>query len=345
MSKDEEPLLTSFSVVLSPAQGAQLKEYLSARAFLFRSVDYAHFGASSKGDKVSMTFYKSGKLFIQGKGTGEFVRFYLEPELLKQVSLGYEEELNEKGNVDRIGVDESGKGDYFGPLVIAGVFVAKGEGQALRNMGVRDSKNITDKMITVLAAKIKKTQKFSVVAIGPEKYNQLYSGFKNLNRLLAWGHARVIENMLEIVKSPKAISDQFGNKKLIENALMKKGKEIELVQMHRAESDIAVAAASILARAEFLRGLQVLEEKFKVELCKGASTKTKELALKIAKEKGWDTLKKCCKLHFKTTEWVQSKVPNKQLDLPNPVLDEEDDDDLDMGSAEKKTPDSISASS
>lgn len=336
MSKHDEPLLTSFSAVINPTQAKALKEYLTNRAYLFRSVEYAHFGASSKPDKISLTYYKSGKLFIQGKGTGEFVRFFLEPQILKKVVVGYEETLNEKGNVDRMGVDESGKGDYFGPLVIAAVYVAKEEAQALRNLGVKDSKNITDKMIEVLAAKIKKTQKYTVIAIGPEKYNELYKNMKNLNRLLAWGHARAIENILETVDCPKAISDQFGNKKLIENALMKKGKDIELVQMHRAESDVAVAAASIIARAEFLRGLKKLEENFKVELCKGASTKTKELALKIANEKGMPTLEKLVKLHFKTTDWVQSQLPeSKRSSQPQPELDLDDEDDLDMG-IEKK---------
>jgi len=311
--KYEEPLLTSFGTVLTPEQAKMLKTRLAERAYLFRSVDYAHFGASSKPEKVNLTYYKSGKLFIQGKGTGEFVRFFLEPQILKKASVGYEDIIDEKGDVDRMGVDESGKGDYFGPLVIASVFVGKGEAQSLRNMGVRDSKNISDKMAAILASKIKKTQKHSLVVIGPEKYNDLYEKMKNLNRLLAWGHARAIENILDLVDCPKAISDQFGNKKLVENALFKKGRKIELVQMPRAESDMAVAAASILARAEFLRRLRMLEEQYKVELCKGASTKTKECALKAANEHEdrFDVLKNIAKLHFKTTDWVKEQIKKK----------------------------------
>lgn len=312
MSKFEEPLLTSFAVVLTPPQAQMLKAYLTERAYLFRSVDHAHFGASSKSEKINLTYYKSGKLFIQGKGTGEFIRFFLEPQILKKASVGYEDIIDEKGNVDRMGVDESGKGDYFGPLVIASVFVGKGEAQALRNMGVRDSKHITDKIVGILASKIKKKQDHTVISIGPEKYNQLYDRIKNLNKLLAWGHARAIENILDKRDCPKAISDQFGNKKLIETALLKKGKKIELVQMPRAESDMAVAAASILARAEFLRRLRFLEEKYKVELCKGASTRTKELALKIAQEQGIESLEKVGKLHFKTTEWVKEQIGSKK---------------------------------
>jgi len=336
--KYEEPLLTNFSTVLTPEQAQLLKVRLTERAYLFRSVDYAHFGASSKPEKVNLTFYKSGKLFIQGKGTGEFVRFFLEPQIIKKATVGYEDIIDEKGDVDRMGVDESGKGDYFGPLVIASVFVAKGEAQPLRNMGVRDSKNITDKMAGILAAKIKKTQKHSLVVIGPEKYNDLYGKMKNLNRLLAWGHARAIENILDLVDCPKAISDQFGNKKLVENALLKKGRKIELVQMHKAESDMAVAAASIVARAEFLRRLRMLGEKYKIELCKGASTKTKELALKAVREheEKEELLNKIAKLHFKTTEWIKSQ--NKLKGKPSQP---EEGQTPEHDSTEKKSPDPV----
>lgn len=304
----EEPLLTHFTVVLNEPQIKALKAHLADHGYLFRSVDHAYFGAASKPEKINLTLFKNGKLFIQGKGTGDFVRFYLEPQLLRQAKVGYEDIVDEKGNVDRIGVDESGKGDYFGPLVIASVFVGKGQAQGLRNSGVKDSKFVSDKMAGILAAKIKKSQPYAVVSIGPQKYNELYGKIKNLNKLLAWGHARAIENLLEKVECKKAISDQFGNKKLIENALFKKGKKIELVQRHKAESDMAVAAASIVARAEFLSRLKWLEETHKVELCKGASSKAADLALKIAQEKGVDFLGTVAKLHFKTTESIKSQL-------------------------------------
>lgn len=331
----EEPLITSFAAQLSDPQVAKLKEYLNDHGYLFRSVDYAHFGAASKTEKINLTMYKSGKLFIQGKGAGDFVRFFLEPEILKAAKLGYEDTIDEKGNVDRIGIDESGKGDYFGPLVIASVFVAKGQAQGLRNMGVKDSKNLTDKMAEILAAKIKKTQPYSTVVIGPAKYNELYGKINNLNKLLAWGHARAIENLLEKVNCKKAISDQFGNKKLIENALLKKGKEIELIQRHKAESDMAVAAASIIARAEFLRSLKRIEEAQKMEVCKGASTKAQELAFKMAQEKGIDILGQVAKLHFKTTDVIREKMGLPVSPRPaKPAF-------IKYRSAEKKSPELI----
>jgi ribonuclease HIII len=158
----------------------------------------------------------------------------------------------EKGH---IGTDESGKGDYFGPLVVAGLFLPAGQQDVLTEMGVRDSKKISDNRIREIAELLKKGYKHSIVAIGPEKYNELYVKMRNLNRILAWAHSRAIENILEEVRCATAITDQFGDKLFITNALMKKGKTIELIQRPKAEEDLAVAAASILARAEFLKRL------------------------------------------------------------------------------------------
>jgi ribonuclease HIII len=129
----------------------------------------------------------------------------------------------EKGH---IGTDESGKGDYFGPLVIAGVFVPDGQDAVLRELGVKDSKKISDGRVRELAEVIKKGYKHSIVSIGPERYNELYDKLRNLNLLLAWGHSRVIENILEKVNCSLAITDQFGDSRFVVNALMKKGKTI-----------------------------------------------------------------------------------------------------------------------
>ena len=170
-----------------------------------------------------------------------------------------------------MGTDESGKGDYFGPLVAAGVYVPDGQEAVLRECGIRDSKRVSDNRVRELAEIIMQGYTHSIVAIGPEKYNELYSKFRNLNRLLAWAHSRVIENILQEVPCTRVITDQFGDKLFVENALMKRGRSIELVQKHRAEEDIAVAAASILARSEFLRRLYSLSQEADMELPKGAS--------------------------------------------------------------------------
>jgi ribonuclease HIII len=145
-----------------------------------------------------------------------------------------------------------------------------------------------------------------VVVIGPEKYNLLYNKMKNLNKLLAWGHARVIENILLRVNCKKAISDQFGSELYIKNALMKLGKQIELTQSPRAETDIGVASASIVARAEFLRRMERLSDECGLELPKGASERVNSAGQRIVEQMGKDALNRFVKLHFKNTARITS---------------------------------------
>lgn len=206
--------------------------------------------------------------------------------------------------IERIGIDESGKGDYFGPLVIAAVFVDATTQGELKLMEVRDSKKISDGRILEMAPDIKTICPHSVIAIGPQKYNELYAKIKNLNRLLAWGHAKALENLLERVSCERAISDQFGNERLILNALQDKGRKIVLEQRTKAESDLAVAAASILARAEFLLRLKRLSGEVGTTLPKGASPAVELAAKMIVKKHGRDRLGTVAKLHFKTTQAV-----------------------------------------
>lgn len=201
-----------------------------------------------------------------------------------------------------IGVDESGKGDYFGPLVVAACYV--GPEHLAELEGVRDSKKLTDPVAIRLATAIKRTCPHSVISIGPEKYNELYANIRNLNRLLAWGHARAIENVLEVQPSELVISDQFADPTYLRNKLFDKGKTIELRSMVRAESDIAVAAASILARAEFLRRLKMLGEDNGVALPKGAGPQVLQVGKKIFSQGGLAALRKVAKLHFKTTDQI-----------------------------------------
>ena len=207
-------------------------------------------------------------------------------------------------SLNRIGIDESGKGDYFGPLVIAAVFVTPTSEQDLALMQVRDSKKISDGRILEMAPDIRLLCPHSVVAIGPQRYNELYAKIKNLNRLLAWGHARALENLLQQVDCDLAIADQFGDERLILTALQEKGKRIRLVQRTKAESDLAVAAASILARADFLLRLQRLSQEVNTTLPKGASASVALAGRMVVKKYGRDRLGTVAKLHFKTTQQV-----------------------------------------
>ncbi len=208
------------------------------------------------------------------------------------------------GQIGQIGIDESGKGDYFGPLVIAGVYVSQEQEEVLRVAGVRDSKAVTDKKAAILAEQIRVLCPFTVVAIGPERYNSLHASFKNLNKLLAWGHARSIENLLEKVSCDRVVADQFGDERFLLNALMAKGRSVTLVQKPRAEEEMAVAAASVVARAEFLRRLQELSTRYEVALPKGASDLVITAGKAFVQRHGAEALGHVAKLHFRTTEKV-----------------------------------------
>ncbi len=211
-----------------------------------------------------------------------------------------------RNRIERIGIDESGKGDYFGPLIIAAVFVDATTQGELKLMEVRDSKKLSDGRVFELAPDIKTICPYSVIAIGPQKYNELYAKIKNLNRLLAWGHAKALETLLERVACDRAIADQFGDERLILNALQEKGRKITLEQRTKAESDLAVAAASVLARAEFLIRLKRLSGEVGTTLPKGASPAVELAAKMILKKHGRERLESVAKLHFKTTKSVLS---------------------------------------
>ncbi|MFH0862243.1 MAG: ribonuclease HIII [Candidatus Altiarchaeota archaeon] len=216
--------------------------------------------------------------------------------------------------MNRIGTDESGKGDYFGPLVVAAVYVGDDEAK-LKKLGVKDSKKLSDPKALELAEEIKKSSPYDIVRINPEKYNKLHEKFGNLNILLAWAHARAIENLLAKVEAKKVISDQFGDEKYLKEKLMKKGKKVELIQMHRAESDTAVAAASVVARAAFLDSLAYLSRTYGIQFPKGATHVEHQGRMFIAAY-GQERLKEVAKVHFKTTQRI---MPGSARDGSSPL--------------------------
>jgi ribonuclease HIII len=300
---------TSFTFKLTDEQQALLTHILSSGNYRRIQVPYTSIAAET--DECKIALYESGKCLVQGTGARDFVTFVLEAQVLGKVGLGYEELLNPEQFEAHVGVDESGKGDYFGPLVIAAAYTDKDLTKKMMEMGVRDSKNISsDRRVLELARQIRKMlgKRFNVVTIGAQAYNRLYQKMRNVNLVLAWGHARAIENILqEVPNCARAISDQFGSRHLIEKALMSRGKKITLQQRHRAESDMAVAAASILARAAFLAGIRKMQEQYHQRFPKGASTQVVEAAKKLVEHHHAGILLQTAKCHFKTTEVVLGK--------------------------------------
>jgi len=306
MPTPQKPI-TLYTSPLTKEQAAKLKTLLLEGGYRFEPKPYTLYYASK--EKLNVAVYEKGpKVVLQGKGTEEFVQFRLEPEILGEAKLGYEEIHNPEMYEPHFGIDESGKGDFFGPLVIAGVYVDRGITRIFKDAGIQDSKKIgSDKRIRDLARIIKSTQGAvnSVVEIPPLKYNELFAKIGNLNRLLAWGHARVIENLATIKPDcPRALSDQFANPKLIERSLMAHGKSIKLDQRTKAESDTAVAAASILARERFIDWLEKAGRGEGKAIPRGASAQVKAVARELVAKHGGDFLPKMAKMHFKTAAEV-----------------------------------------
>lgn len=290
----------------------KVKEFFQNKGAKFEQLQYAEF--KTKLSNCNGALYSSGKFVLQGKEISSIVNefeIFLGLSSISSEIIATQKSLIKSTKTTStcayssyIGTDESGKGDFFGALVIAGVMIEDSNRQKFLDLGVKDSKKLNDKVIKHLAAEIKNNSVFSIVTIKPEKYNELYWKFKNLNKLLAWGHARAIENILNKQHCEYALSDQFGDESLIKNALMNAGQKIILEQRHRAESDIAVAAASVVARAEFVIRMEEMEKYFGMEFSKGASTSVKEQAREFCKKYGKESLNKIAKLHFKTTQEI-----------------------------------------
>jgi len=297
---------TTYTAAVNEEQAQRLRELLQSRGFEFKEKPYSIFSAAL--GKLNVTVYEKGpKVLVQGKETGDFVRFTLEPEILGEARLDYEEVLEPEMYEPHFGIDESGKGDFFGPLVIAGAYVDADIARALRKIGIMDSKRIgSDKRIRDLGAAIRKVPGalYDVIVISPSRYNEMYASFGNLNRLLAWGHAQVIENLLtRRPDCPRALSDQFANPKVLEKALQTKGKCIQIDQKTKAESDVAVAAASILAREAFIDWLHDKSDELALEsdLPRGASAAVRDAGKRLVADHGSGILASLTKQHFRTT--------------------------------------------
>ena len=298
--------LHTHTAPLTPEQAEHLRKVLEGQGYEFEAKPYTLYSARKL--KLNIAVYEKGpKAVIQGKGVEDFITFVLEPEILGEAKLGYEEVRSPELFEPHFGIDESGKGDFFGPLVIAGVYVDASLAKTFREAGVQDSKAIgSDKRIRDLAAAIRKSHApHSIVTVAPPRYNELHRKIGNLNRLLAWGHARVIENLCDLRPDcPRALSDKFADARVLERALMEKGRAIHLDQRTKAESDFAVAAASILAREKFIDWLADAAKTSGVALPRGASAAVKSAAKQLVEKLGPGALESHAKTHFKTAAEV-----------------------------------------
>lgn len=281
-----------YVTALTPEQGATLQSQLEGVGFTMKDVAHAIFGAS--GESVNVTLYSSGKLVVQGKGCEDFrVHRLADIVGLRQAR------LSER----TIGCDEAGKGDYFGPLVVAACALSPEEEPFLDDIPLQDSKTLKDAVVLAAAEKLKPILPHEVIVIGPRRYNEMYESFRNVNTLLAWAHAKAMLAVAEKTQCRTVVLDQFADREIVLRALGPRRGEVDLTTMVRAEAaNPAVAAASILARAAFLTGLRRLKEVAGMPLPKGAGAPVLEAGKKLLVAKGQEILPEVAKVHFKTTQ-------------------------------------------
>jgi ribonuclease HIII len=281
---------TTLVLKLEPAEQAELERRLVLGSFEHESVEHARF--SVKGEGVVATLYRSGKLVVQGQS----------PELFAQRFLG-RASAEPSATPDRalIGSDETGKGDYFGPFVVAAVRLEAGERDALAKSGVMDSKKLGDETVLRLAPALERRYPHAIEVLEPAEYNREHARVRNLNPILAELHARAIRRLYR--PGIEVLVDQFADETLVASRLA--DLDLKLEQRPRAESEMAVAAASVIARAKFLERLRALSEEFAVDLQKGAGDPTDRAARRFLAIHRFEKLGQVAKLHFKNTEKVR----------------------------------------
>lgn len=304
-SNEEPKKRTIYTIKLTDEQMSKLQAWCDKRLWSFYEVEHARF--AFKGDRVNVVGYQSGKLVVQGKNTEDFVTYVLEAEITQDPRMGYDEIHHPEWFELHAGLDESGKGDFFGPLVSACVIA---DGDMVRSWideGIRDSKKITsDASILRFEKIIRKTKGIVITTTyaNMPKYNELYYKFgSNLNKLLAWMHAKSLEEALKKRKVSWGMLDQFSKQRLVQK-YFKDDDSFTLKMMTKAEADPVVAAASIIARATYIKQMGMLSKRLQEPLAKGANAKVKEQAKKIIRKLGADSLKEFAKMHFKTADEV-----------------------------------------
>ena len=296
----------TFVTKVPRGQFAALRARLSAGSFEYGTVPYAEFRA--KGEGVVATLYSSGKFVVQGGDPAAFVARWTDLDPGASAAPKARKSAREDAPLDLAppvtGSDEAGKGDYFGPLVVAAVRADGDMLERLTALGAADSKTLTDSRALKLGAQLRDEVEFAVRRVDPNEYNAIYPDYPALNPMLADLHAEVIGQLAQ--PGENVLVDQFERRGLVRERL--EPLKIRLTEVPRAERHAAVAAASIIARQEFLLGLAELSEDFGMPLHKGAGAPTDAVGRRLVEEQGEDALRGAAKLHFKNTGKILDRL-------------------------------------
>lgn len=314
---EKKPGLSVYTVKLNPIQIEKLGALGRRFGWLSNEVPHAHFAYRNDAAKFNLVAYQSGKVVIQGKGTEDFVRDILEPEITGEAKLGYDEVHHPEWFEAHAGLDEAGKGDLFGPVIACTVIASEGAIRSWVEAGVKDSKSLSDSSIRRLAARIRKTKGATVETAycGMAKYNELMARPRaNLNKLLAWLHARALSAALVKQEASWGMLDQFSKAPLVQQQLKRDGVRFDLRMQTKAEADPVVAAASICARAEFVQQIDSLGKLVDRELPKGAGPPARVAGEQLAEAQGTEALGQVAKLHFITAKRILESHGKKYPD-------------------------------
>lgn len=299
--------MAPFVTQLTPDQIEQLRIELPSQEFELKPREHTHFIAQKKG--ISCAVYLSGKLVVQGNQSSEWIDFYLEPKVLKKVLRTSRSDWHEHF-ASHLGSDEAGKGDLFGPLCLACVGVREEDLTWLHEIGVKDSKLISDEQIRPLARQLWKKLPCQLHVVLPDSYNKLWAKFKNLNLLMAWLHSELIQKLAKDSQAgwSFALVDQFSQTQLVKKRMEKAMPNFMVQERTKAESDPAVACASILARASFLKSLEDLSKEAGFRIPKGAGAIAKQALREMIRNYPQLDLNHFVKVHFKTVQEVQNEM-------------------------------------
>ena len=284
-----------------------------------KTPDYAIFQAD-EADTV-VTLYNSGKAVFQGRSADIDANMWKEMERhlnpTKKVEMTNSEDKKKKEKVkefvdpkiyyaNTIGSDEVGTGDYFGPIVVCATYVTKDDIPFLEELGVKDSKKLTDDKILEIVPKIIKKIPYECIILNNKDYNENYNTDMNMNKVKAILHNKVLSKMITKYQADYVVVDQFANPYVYYNYLKETNYVKNITFITKAEDKcLSVACASLISRFVFLKEFDKLGEKLGVFLIKGASDKVDELGLRIVNKYGFDKLKEIAKLNFKNTEKIK----------------------------------------
>lgn len=283
----------TLSIKLSKNEAQQIFNKLISEGFKIENPNNEYILWRVSGNGIVAMYYTSGKLVAQG--VGDFST--LQPE--KNINSEFIDIFQ-----PHIGSDEVGKGDYFGPLVVCSAYIDKNSYTIVKALGIADSKTLSDSKILKIYKEIKNKIKFEVTIANPTEYNKEIKRIGNVAIYLANLHKETIIKLLEGVEDKRieVVVDQFSSSKGRLNDIFMDTK-INLTQFHKGESDIAVATASVIARAVFLEEMLSMDNNYGLEFPKGASNVI-EFAKEFVKKFGKDELSNVAKISFKTTNSI-----------------------------------------